>query len=105
MKRPQATLFVLASLLASTSPMAQQAEALVNVDLGTVAVTIANNIRVDVTRVPASLEVPVGVAAGACGVPASRLAPASGTDRASCQATGTTPALEQHVLKQATATK
>lgn len=80
--------------------MAQQSEALVNVDLGTVAVVIAKNMKLDVAQVPASLQVPVGIAAAACGVPAAKLAPSAGSDHASCQATGTTPALEQAVLKQ-----
>jgi hypothetical protein len=100
MKRSQASLFALAGLFAATSVLAQQAQGMVNVDLGTVANTIAKNIKVDVEKIPASLQVPVGVAATACGVPAAKLAPAAGGDTASCQATGTSAALDQVVAKQ-----
>lgn len=99
MKRSQASLLVLAGLFAFPA-LAQQAQGLVKVDLGTVATTVAQNISVEVDKVPATVQVPVGIAAGACGVPAARLAPAAGGDMASCQAVGTSSALEQEVSKQ-----
>ena len=98
MKRSKAALSTFASLLAVTSAaFAQQGNATVSVDVAGVAPAIAKNINVDVSRIPASVQVPVGVAAGACGVSASTLA-TGGT--ASCQATSTTAALDQVVNKQ-----
>jgi hypothetical protein len=103
MKHSQAIPFLLATLFAA-SAYAQQGQGMVNVDLGTVADTMAKNIKVEVDKIPPSVKVPVGVAATACGVPAAKLAPAAGTDMASCQATGTSPALEQVVQKEMKAT-
>lgn len=99
MKQTQAILLA-AAFFAAASAQAEQGGAMVNVDLGTVANTIAKNINVEVEKIPASLQVPVGVAAAACGVPASKLAPAPGSDKSSCQATNTTSALDQVVQKQ-----
>ena len=99
MKRSQSSLLVLAGLFA-TSVLAQQAQGMVNVDLGTVADTIARNINVEVEKLPASVQVPAPVAATACGVPAAKLAPPAGSDIASCQATNTSSALQQVVEKQ-----
>ena len=96
MKRSQASLFVLAGLFATCS-FAQQPAGMVNVDLGTVADKVAKNINVEVAMIPASLQVPVAVAATTCDVPAVKLAPAAGTDMASCQAVSTSSALEELV--------
>ena len=94
--KSHASLFVLAGLFA-TSALAQQAPGMVNVDLGTVANTIAKNIKVDAEKIPASLQLPVGLAATTCGVPAAKL---TAGDMASCQATTSSPALEQLVEAQ-----
>lgn len=97
MKRSHASLFVLAGLFA-TSAFAQQG--MVKVDLGTVADALAKSINVDVDKIPTSVQLPVGVAAGACGVAAAKLAPAAGSDMATCEATSTSSALEELVAKQ-----
>jgi hypothetical protein len=99
MKRLHASLFVLAGLF-GTSVFAQQAQGIVKVDLGTVADTLAKNINVEVEKIPASMQLPVGIAAGACGVPAARLTAEAGSDMASCQATSSSSDLEEFVVKQ-----
>ena len=96
----------LLAFLAATSAFAQQATlapALVKVDLGTVAPSIAKNINVDAAKVPTSLEVPVGIAATACGVNASMLA-GGATGPATCNATSTSKELDQLVQRQLKAT-
>ena len=98
MKRLQSSLLVLGALFAGSA--FAQGQGMVNVDLGTVADTIAKNINVEVEKIPASIHVPAPVAATACGVPAAKLAPAAGSDMASCQATNTSSALQQVVEKQ-----
>ena len=103
MKRSHAVLFVSAGLAASLA-FAQQSQGMVKVDLGTVANAVAKNINVEVDKIPATVQLPVGVAASACGVPAAKLAPA-GSDMASCQATTTSVALEQFLEKQLKAPK
>lgn len=100
MKRAQASLFALAGLFTAASAFAQQAPGMVNVDLGTVANSIAKNINVDVEKIPASLQVPAGIAATACGVPAAKLAPGASSEKPSCMATNTSAALDQAVAKQ-----
>jgi len=96
MKRSQTFLFVLSGLFA-TCALAQQGQGMVKVDLGTVAETLAKNINVEVAKIPATLQLPVGIAATTCGVPAAKLAPSAGGDMASCLATTSSPALEQFV--------
>lgn len=99
MKHSQASLCVVASLFV-TFAFAQDAQGLVKVDLGTVANTVAKNINVDVEKIPATVQLPVGVAAGTCGVPAAKLAAMANGETASCQATATSPALERLVQAQ-----
>jgi hypothetical protein len=77
-----------------------QSQAMVSVDVASVAPTIARNINVDAAKIPASVQVPVGVAAAACGVSASTLVPATAGGAATCQATSTTSALDAVVHKQ-----
>ena len=77
-----------------------QTQATVKVDVGGVAPAIAKNINVEASKIPASVEAPVGVAAAACGVQASTLVPTSAGGAATCQATSTTTALDAVVQKQ-----
>lgn len=96
----------LLAFAATASAFAQQATlapALVKVDLATVAPSIAKNINVDASKVPTSLEVPVGIAATACGVSASTLAPQT-SGPAACNATSTSKELDQLVQRQLKAT-
>ena len=103
MKRSQTSLLVLGTLFAA-SAFAQQSPGLVKVDLASIADTLAKKINMASDRIPASLEMPVGMAASACGIPAAKLAPEVIGDMASCQATRTSSELEQmlaHQLKEA----
>lgn len=96
----------LLACFAAASAFAQQATlapALVKVDLATVAPSIAKNINVDAGKIPTSLEVPVGIAATACGVSASTLAPQT-SGPAACNATSTSKELDQLVQRQLKAT-
>ena len=95
MKRSHAILLAVPGLFAA-SVFAQQAPGMVNVDLGSVANTLATSIKVDVDKIPASMPVPVAVAATACDMPVAKLTPA-GSEPASCQATATPAALQELV--------
>lgn len=77
---------------------AQQA-GLVNVDVSNVANNIAQNINVDVSQIPVTVQVPVGIAANVCGVNANVLA-RQGVGAAQCTATSTSTALNQLVQRQ-----
>ena len=89
-----ATLFLV--LLATAH--AQQS-GLVNVDISNVANNIAQNINVDVSQIPVTVQAPIGIAANVCGVNANVLA-RQGTGAAQCTATSTSTALNQIVQKQ-----
>ena len=83
----------------STAFGAQQA-GLVNVNIQDVAQNIARDINVDVSQIPVTVQVPVGVAANVCGVAANVLAQKTQTGDADCKATTTNQALNQIVQKQ-----
>ena len=89
---------------AATLAMAPQAFAqqsgLVNVSLSNVANNLAKNLSVDVSQIPVTVQVPVGVAANVCGVAANVLAQQAGSGTAACSATSTSTALDQVVQKQ-----
>lgn len=106
--------FVMAALAAATAlcaaPFASAQSNTITVDMAGVSATVAKNISVDATKIPTTLQVPVGIAAAACGVDASTLTQKGGTAgaAATCKATTTTPALDQLVqkeMKAATVTK
>jgi hypothetical protein len=88
------------SILCAAGAALAQSPALVNVDVAAVAPTIAKNINVEASKIPASVEVPVGIAAAACGLSASDLAMKSSGGAVSCQATTTSSALDAVVQKQ-----
>lgn len=73
---------------------------LVNVEVRNVANDIARNINVDVSQVPVTVQVPVGVAATVCGVAASVLGQTRDAGNAACTASSTSTALDQIVLRQ-----
>jgi len=72
----------------------------VTVDVRNVSTRIAGNINVDVSTVPGSVQLPVGVAAQVCGVDADVLAKRNQDGAARCAATTTTVALDQAVQRQ-----
>jgi ABC-type transporter MlaC component len=87
--------------LASSAAFAQQAQSTgtVAVDVSGVSATIAKNISVDAAQIPATVQVPIGVAANVCGISASTLATQQSPSAAPCQAKSTTVALDQVVQK------
>ncbi len=94
----------LASLLAlaafAAGPALAQQSGLVNVSLNNVANNIAQNLSVDVSQIPVSVQAPVGVAANVCGIDANVLAQQAQAGAANCAALTTSNALNQIVLRQ-----
>lgn len=80
------------------APAFAQQSGLVNVDVQNVANNIAQNLRIDVSQIPLTVQVPIGVAANVCGVAANVLAQQAAG--ASCTATSTSTALERQILQQ-----
>lgn len=91
----------IASLLLAAGLSSAQAQqsGLVNVDISNVANNIAKNINVDVSQIPVTVQVPVGIAANVCGVNANVLAQ-QGAAGAQCAANTTSKALDQLVQRQ-----
>lgn len=88
-----------ASLLFAGSALAQQS-GLVNVDIKNVANNIAQNLSVDVSQIPLTVQVPVGVAANVCDIDANVLAQQAAGGGGTCTAKSTTSALDQTVQQQ-----
>lgn len=99
MKLTHTPQFVLAALFAA-SAFAQQGAGMVKVDLSTVADTLAKNIKVDVGKIPPSMQLPVSVAASACGMPAAKLTATPDGATPACQATSSSVELENVVGAQ-----
>jgi hypothetical protein len=92
----------IASMLAITAfaagPVFAQQSGVVNVDIHNVANNIAQNLKVDVSQIPVTVQAPVTVAAAVCGVAANVLSQqAAGS---SCTATTTNTALNTIVQQQ-----
>ena len=90
------------SALAATGAYAQQPRqsGLVNVEVSNVANDIARNVNVDVSQIPVTVQVPIGVAATVCGVAANVLGTQAASGNAACSATSTNTALDQIVQRQ-----
>lgn len=74
---------------------------LVNVSLGDVVLQqIAQDINVNVSEIPVTVQVPIGVAATVCGVQANVLAQQNQAGDAACEATSSSQALTQVVQRQ-----
>jgi hypothetical protein len=97
-----APLLVAGALIFGLAPAASAAQqsGLVNVNIQDVAQNIARDINVNVSQIPVSVQVPVGVAANVCGVDANVLAKQQQTGDATCKASSTNQALNQVVQKQ-----
>lgn len=99
-----AAVFVLGMGLFIGSAQAQNvntnANNLVNVNVSNVANEIAKNLKVEVSKIPATVQVPVGVAATVCDVQANVLAHERKNGTAQCTAKSTSQALNQLVQKQ-----
>lgn len=83
-----------------TAAHAQQS-GLVNVDLTNINVEIAEDLDVNVSQIPVTAQVPVGVAANVCDVTVEALvAEARDNGTATCEATSTSTSLNQVVQRQ-----
>ena len=89
--------FVSAAAVSMVPMVLAQQSGLINVDISNVANNIAKNINVDVSQIPVTVQVPVGVAANVCGVAANVLGQQAPSGNASCDATSTSTALDQVV--------
>ncbi|HEY0061464.1 MAG TPA: hypothetical protein VGC21_05045 [Telluria sp.] len=84
---------------------AQQSDKIA-VDISGVASAVAKNINVDPAKIPTTIQVPVAIAASACGVDASTLTQQGGSGApGACQAKASSPALEQLIAKEVAATQ
>ncbi len=90
----------LALAAVAVGPVLAQPSGLVNVSLNNVANNIAQNLSVDVSQIPVSVQAPIGVAANVCGIDANVLAQQAQGGAANCAATTTSNALNQIVLRQ-----
>jgi hypothetical protein len=95
-----ATVVGLSAFLATGAFAQPRQEGLVNVEVSNVANDIARNLSVDVSQIPVTVQVPVGVAATVCGVAANVLGTQLPSGNASCSATSTNTALNQIVQRQ-----
>ena len=85
----------------SAAPTFAQQTGLVNVDLSGIAIQIADDIDVDVSQIPVTVQVPVGVAANVCNVAANVLAAdINQAGGAECRAENTSTALNQIVQRR-----
>lgn len=94
----------LASILAlsalAAAPAFSQQSGVVNVDIRNVANNIAQNLKVDVSQIPVTVQAPVSVAANVCGVAANVLGQQTTGGSGSCTATTTSAALNDIVQQQ-----
>ena len=75
---------------------------LVVVNVSNVANNIARDLDVNVSNIPVTVQVPVGIAAAVCGVNANVLAQQKKTGGAACDATSNNAALNKIVQRQLT---
>lgn len=98
------TMMLAAALTTATAfpAMAQNQDSsgLVTVNVANVANNLAQNLKVNVSQIPVTVQVPVGIAANVCGVDANVLAQQKGSGGATCDATSTSKALDQAVQRQ-----
>jgi hypothetical protein len=90
----------LSAFLATAAFAQPQQSGLVNVEVSNVANDIARNVNVDVSQIPVTVQVPVGVAATVCGVAANVLGQQVAGGNAACTATTTNDALNNIVQQQ-----
>ena len=94
---------VLVFAMAITLPvLAQQTsqQGLVTVNISNVANNIAQNLKVNVSQVPVTVQAPVSVAAAVCGIDAAVLTQQVTQGNASCTAKSTSTALDSIVQQQ-----
>src|SRR5512146_1367561 len=74
-------------------PLAAQQSGLVNVDIKNVANNIAQNLSVNVSQIPVTVQAPIDVAAQVCGVDVNVLTQQAAQGNATCTAKQTSSAL------------
>lgn len=89
-----------AIFIIAPAAIAEESPGLMNVDISNVANTIAKNINVDVSQIPKTVQIRVGLAAQVCNVAANVLADRHRSGVGSCTAESTTAELDQTVLGQ-----
>jgi hypothetical protein len=77
-----------------------QSERRVTVNIGDIAPEVAAELEIEETNIPDSVELPIGVAASACGMDANELASDLNAGEASCTAVTNSQALSQVVRRQ-----
>ena len=101
MNRLSTTLAAIGAAILFASPFALgQRSGLVDVDIKNVINDIAQNSKLDVSRVPLTVLVPVEIAANVCEIPANVLGQQVARGAATCTATRTSTALNEMVQKQ-----
>jgi hypothetical protein len=92
------TASLVSALALVASPLFAQQSGLVNVNISNVANNIAQNLKVDVSQIPVTVQAPIDVAANVCGVAVTVLGQqAAGSN---CTATSTSAALNDIVQRQ-----
>lgn len=93
---------VAASLSVASAPaVAQQQNGLVNVNLGDVTVQLQNLLNNNQISIPATVQVPIGIAANVCGVTVAALVQRVKGGNNSCDARTANAALARIVSRQA----
>ncbi len=91
----------IAAAMVATPAMSQLVGGgLVVVNVSNVANNIARDLDVNVSNIPVTVQVPVGIAAAVCGVNANVLAQQKKTGGAACDATSNNAALNKIVQRQ-----
>jgi len=98
-KKTWVTLFAIALLLPMLA-IAQQQAGVVKVNIGDIRADIAKKINVDVSQVPARVQVPVDVAASVCDIAAYQLTAQAQAGIAGCTAKSASSALNDIVQQQ-----
>lgn len=106
MTQAKIVMATLAAVAFCAAPLAsaQQQSGMITVDISGVSASVAKNLNIDAAQVPATILVPVAVAAKACGVAANVLTQQGGTGTpATCQAKNADADLAQLIQKGLTA--
>lgn len=95
------TVVALSLSLTGATAMAQNVSAnnLISVQLSNVANNLAQNLSVDVSNIPVTVQVPIGIAATICNIEANVLATGGNDTPGSCTASSTSDALTKIVQR------
>lgn len=98
-KNTFAAICTVSGLMFGGSALSQQSAA-VTVDIRNVAGNVAQNLSVDASQIPLTVQVPIAVAANVCGMETRVLEAQARDGGSSCTANTTTSALDQMVQQQ-----